>query len=127
MAHGWTLWEFEQPSGRRPFSEWLAGIPEAAQAFVLNRLLKMEGVTRWPEKWASDYKGYDGIVELRVTFNKVQYRPLGMYGKHERRSFVLLAGAIEKNRKLPKSALKAAADRRDQLLEEPDRAKRYEF
>ena len=121
------MWVYQEPSGRVPFSDWLANIPEDAHAFIVSRLLKMEGMTKWPEKWASDYKGYKGIIELKIPHKNVQYRPLGMYGKHERRSFVLLAGAIEKGDKIPRRDLDKAANRRDRISKEPHHAKRYQY
>jgi hypothetical protein len=81
----------------------------------------MEGMERWPEKWVSDYKGYDGIVELRIPFNRVQYRPLATY--QPKRTLVLLEGAIEKGGKIPVGDLDRADKRRKILLEEPDNVK----
>ena len=80
----------------------------------------MEGLINWNEKWASNYRGRDKIIELRITFNKVQYRPLGMHYPYKRYGFVLLAGAIEKGGKIPKAELDAAERRRDRLVRERD-------
>jgi len=76
----------------------------------------MERLKKWSDKWASDYKSRDKIVELRMTFNKVAYRPLGMYQPGYR--FILLRGAIEKGGKIPKADLDAAESYRDRLLKE---------
>ena len=84
--------DFIEPSGRNPFAIWQAELQPDAQAAIDTRLLAMEGMERWPEKWISDYKGYDGIIELRIPFNRVQYRPLGTY--QPKRTLVLLGGAI---------------------------------
>ena len=112
----WQFYDYITDSGRNPFAEWLNLIPKDAQAFVDNRLLAMERLRKWSEKWASDYKGEDKIVELRITFNKVQYRPLGMYQPGYK--FVLLNGAIEKGGRIPRTDLDSAARHRDRLLRE---------
>lgn len=33
----------------------------------------------YPYKWVSNYEGYPGLLEARIPFNKVQYRPLFTY------------------------------------------------
>jgi len=107
-----------EPSGRVPFYEWLKGLPPDAQAFIDARILQMAGLQQWSGKWISKYRGTDKIFELRITHKKVQYRPLGIYAPN--RVFILLAGAVEKDSKLPKETV-AAAIRRQKLLElEPD-------
>jgi hypothetical protein len=67
-----------------------------------------------PQKWASKYRGTEKLVELRIPFNKVQYRPLGIYGPS--RAFILLSGAIEKDGKIPTGIIESAV-RRQKLLE----------
>jgi phage-related protein len=114
-------------SGRAPFTEWMKALPEQAQARIDTRLLEMEGMNSWPEKWVSSYKGYESLIELRILFNKVQYRPLGMYSKTARRTFVLLCGAIEKGNKIAKADLKTADRRRRELLKEPSRVRIYTY
>lgn len=123
----WTLASYVSAAGARPFEKWLADLPEDARAAIDERLLMMEAMERWPEKWASSYKGRPGIVELRIPFNKVQYRPLGAYSPHLRRNFVILAGAIEKGDKIPTSDLDAAERRLKDLAQDPARAEPYDY
>jgi hypothetical protein len=66
----WTFFEFVEPSGRAPFTEWMKALPEQAQARIDTRLLEMEGMNSWPEKWVSSYKGYESLIELRIPFTK---------------------------------------------------------
>jgi hypothetical protein len=84
---------------------------------------------RWtrPDKWASLYRSWEPIIELRIPFARVQYRPLGVYSKNQRWTFVLLAGAIEKGGKIPRSDLQAADNRRKLLEAEPHRVRRHQF
>lgn len=116
---GWSIYDYVEPSGANPYVKWHNGLPEEAQSAIDERLLAMEGLDKWSEKWASDYKGRKKIIELRIPHNKVQYRPLGMYQPNK--VFVLLGGAIEKNGKLPTSTLDAVEERRDGLLANPNR------
>jgi phage-related protein len=69
----------------------------------------MAGEPIWREKWVSKYRGTDDIYEFRITGNKVQYRPLGTYfGKS---TYLILAGAIERGNKIPKSDIDTAERR----------------
>jgi len=121
----WIFYDFVEPSGRNPFYEWLIEVPPEAQAFVDARILQMAGLRRWSDKWISKYRGTDKIFELRITHMKVQYRPLGMYAPN--RSFIFLAGAIEKDWKIPRETIDAAV-RRQKLLElEPDHVRPHRF
>lgn len=117
--------DFVEPSGSNPILRWLSGLPTETQAHIAARFLLMEGMLRWPDKWVSDYKGYDGILELRIPFNRVQYRPLMAYAPD--RKIILLGGAIEKGGKIPKGDLDAADQRRKLLLKEPNLVVRHRF
>jgi hypothetical protein len=117
----WRILDYVEPSGRNPVAEWQSGLPRDASAEIDARLLLMEAMPKWPPKWVSNYKGYDGIMELRIPFNRVQYRPLAMYLPNH--MVVLLSGAIEKGSKIPTSDLDNAAKRRTVVLREPYRVR----
>jgi len=117
----WRIVDYIEPSGRNPVAEWQAGLPPDASAAIDARLLQMEAMPKWPPKWVSAYEGYEGIIELRIPFNRVQYRPLAMYMPNY--VVVLLSGAIEKGDKIPRSDLENAAKRRDVVLKEPFRVR----
>ncbi len=121
----WTFYDFVEPTGRVPFWDWFSELPEDAQAHIDIRILQMEGLQRWSEKWISAYKSKGRLFELRIPFNKVQYRPLGMYGAGH--SFVLLGGATERDGSLPQSIVKAAVQRQDLLAKEPHHVRRHRF
>src|SRR3989304_1874429 len=97
----WTFFDFLEADGGNAIRAWLQDLPQEAQAKIDARLLQMAGMESWPEKWISTYKGYEKIIELRVSCNKVQYRPLGFYGRL-RHQFTLLIGAIEKDNRIPR-------------------------
>ncbi len=109
----WTILDFLEPGGKCPFFEWQSRVPLDAQAQIDARLFQMAGLLRWPEKWISKYKTTERIYELRIPFNKIQYRPLGVYAPS--RTFILVEGAIERGGKIPANAL-ARAERRQRLL-----------
>ena len=109
----WTILDFVEPGGKCPFFEWQSGLPLDAQAHIDTRLLHMVGLQQWSEKWISKYKTTERIFELRIPFKKIQYRPLGVYAPS--RTFILVEGAIERDGKIPASAL-ARAERRQRLL-----------
>src|SRR3954471_10651433 len=97
----WSFVDYVEASGRNPIAEWLADdVPPEARTAINGRFLQMRGMARWPDKWVSDYVGYPKILEARISWNNVQYRPLFMYSTTVRHQVVLLAGAIEKGRKL---------------------------
>src|SRR5712692_8287377 len=109
----WTFVDYVEAGGRNPFANWMdTEIPEQAKVRINARFLQMVPKERWPEKWVSTFKGYPGILEARIPFNKVQYRPLFMRSISTRGELILLAGAIEKGGRIPTSVLNAANTRR---------------
>jgi hypothetical protein len=69
-----------------------------------------------------------GLVELRVVFANVQYRPLAFYGPGER-EITFLVGAIEKGRRFdPPNACQTAKQRRQLVMSDPtNHTTDYEF
>ena len=115
--------DYIEPSGRNPVAEWQAGLSHDASAAIDARLLLMEAMPQWPPKWVSKYETYEGIIELRIPFNRVQYRPLAMYSSGY--TVILLSGAIEKGGKIQKSDLENAATRRKTVIREPYRVRAH--
>lgn len=103
----WTFDDFLNASGESVIEEWFAKIGDEAEAFIERRLQEMRPIYPWPPKWVSKYKTTE-LIELRITFNKVQYRPLGCYAPNYH--FWLLVGAIEKG-KIPPSDIKTVVSR----------------
>lgn len=121
----WTFYDYVEPSGRVPILEWSSGLAEEVQSIIDARLLLMAGLITWSEKWISSYRSSGKLYELRITFKKVQYRPLGMYAPG--RTFILLAGAIEKDGKLPTDTVRAAIERQQLLWKEPSYVRRHRY
>jgi phage-related protein len=122
----WTFFDYVEKTGRNPIQEWLHDLPEEDQAKIDLRLLHMAAMPPpWPEKWISKYRGTTEIFEFRITGNKVQYRPLGTYFGKLR--YVLLAGAIERGDKIPKSDIRIAEQRLAHLHRDPTHAVPHQF
>lgn len=121
----WTIYDFVGPDGECPFAEWQASLPIEAQAFIDARLLAMRALRRWSDKWASKYRTTEKIIELRIPFNKIQYRPLGVYARGM--SFVLVEGAIEKGGKLPDGSIRRAVNRQLLLESEPHHVREHRY
>lgn len=127
VTQGWTILEFVSEGGRVPFTDWLLDQEEDAQAVIDVRILTLKGMPHpWPSSWARSYTGYERLMELRIAHNRVQYRPLGCYGPNKQ-EFILLAGAIEKDWKLPKSILKAAMERMQLVMVNRRWVREYSF
>jgi phage-related protein len=121
----WTFFDYVELTGRNPVREWLDGLPEEDMAKIDYRLRNMCAMARWSEKWISKYRGTDDIFELRISGNKVEYRPLGTY--YGARRFVILAGAIEKGDKIPKSDIETAKTRLSNLKKDSQHARLHQF
>jgi hypothetical protein len=125
MVAIWTFMDFIEISGRNPTAEWLDGFNDEVQAAISARLLLMEGMLRWPEKWASKYRGWDELHEIRIPFKKVQYRPLYIYDAG--RKVILLNGSIERDGKIPRADLEAANRRRKDYRADPSCAVPHQY
>jgi len=119
----WTFDDLLDASGESVIEQWFGRIGVEAEAFIERRLKDMGAQLRWSEKWASKYQNTD-LIELRITFRKVQYRPLGCYAP--RYHFWLLAGAIEKGA-IPRSDIETASRRRRMVLDGRAKVKPHEF
>jgi hypothetical protein len=119
----WTFDDFLDDSGKSVIEQWFIQIGVDAEAFIERRLRDIASQRRWSEKWASKYKTTE-LVELRISFHGIQYRPLGCYAPNFH--FWLLLGAIEKGR-IPRSDIETASRRRDLALRDPSRIKPHAF
>ena len=121
----WTFYDYVETSGRNPIRHWLDSLPPHDSEKIDTRLRYMAAMPRWAEKWVSKYKGTDGIYEFRITGNKVQYRPLGTY--YGTKQYLLLAGAIERGDKIPKSDVETAERRLSTVRKEVGHVKHHEY
>jgi hypothetical protein len=120
----WTFLDFVESDGSCPIADWLNAIG-SARAAIDQRLLVQSAVKVWNDRWIKKYKSSDGIYELRISWNRVEYRVFGTYRPGYQ--FVLLEGAIEKGMRLPPGSIQRAEHRRETLLKEPSRVRRHQF
>ena len=113
----WTFFDFLDMNDKSVIAKWMESLPVGAQAKIDARLLQMRGIEIWLPKWTKFLVGHDKIIELRIPYNKVQYRPLGCYGPGQK-EFTLLVGAIEKGWKIPKPVMKLADIHRKLIYED---------
>jgi hypothetical protein len=119
----WTFDDFLDDSGDSVIEQWFAEIGVEAEAAIDRRLRELAPQRLWREKWASTYQN-TGLVELRISHNRVQYRPLGCYRPNFH--FWLLKGAIEKGR-IRQADIETAMRRKNIALQDPSRVKRHAF
>ena len=62
----------------------------------------------------------EGLLELRIEFNHVQYRPIGYCGPSAQ-TVTLLLGAIEKNNRLPNGTCTRGRNRMANVESDPER------
>ena len=121
----WDFFDYAELTGKNKIFEWLCALPPADQAKIDGRLLQMVALARWPEKWVSTYESSGNLLEFRIKGANVQYRPLGSY--NGRRKYVILAGAIEKDGKIPRNDVDTANDRHGRVRENERHAVPHQF
>ena len=106
---------FKENDGTVPLIDWLDQIPERARIKCMvrvERLAQMGNELRRPE---ADYLE-DGIYELRVALQGINYRMLYFY--HEKQG-VLSHGLIKESR-VPPNDIELAIKRKAMFEEDPD-------
>ncbi|MBI3967131.1 MAG: type II toxin-antitoxin system RelE/ParE family toxin [Chloroflexi bacterium] len=108
----WRFYDFYDARQRNRIHEWLDGLPRRAKARIQNLIVRLEVTEQWEPQYVSALKGEcKGLIELRITVNGVQYRPIGCYGP-DRHEFTLLVGTVEKGSRLePRDACAIAHER----------------
>jgi len=79
------------------------------------RLRYLRLVKVWEPHYVKKLSGYEDIFELRVVYQRTQYRPLGCFGPING-VFTLLVGAVEKGGNFyPRNAPDLATQRREDI------------
>lgn len=123
----WVFMDFFSLRGVNEIYSWLhsSEVTKEARAKINARIASLQGFPIFPEQFISAYKGWPGILELKIVCSGVQYRPLGFYGPGKRQ-FSLLVGGIEKGR-IPKRLLGVADERRKVVELDWSRVRRHDF
>jgi hypothetical protein len=118
MALYRTFADFLRPDGENVVRTWLDGLPPLAKIEINARLTYLQGLRVLGRPYTAVLKGdLDGLIEVRVKSNRVQYRLFGCYvpGKPV---IALLVGATKRSSKTfnPPSAGDTAQQRRKIVL-----------
>ncbi len=128
----WTFFEFLSSGGRRVIQEWIRDVAprnrEDELRAELDAMIRIMEVTQTfsDYDWKQRRENRD-IYEIRLFFERVQYRPLAFKGPASG-EITLLMGAIEKSGRLQtKSAVETAAKRMNKCNQDRRRIAPYEF
>jgi hypothetical protein len=100
MDNYWTFKVFVDEKGIDVIGKWRKDLPLGDKARIRIRLAYMKTIKIWEPPLVKKLQGkkYDPIYEIRISGNKVEYRPLGFYGPDEK-DFTLVIGARKKSGK----------------------------
>ncbi len=107
---------FKEEDGSVPLREWLDRLPGKAQAKCLVKLGRLEELGYELRRPEADYLR-DGIYELRVRLQSVNYRML--YFFHERTAAVVSHGIV-KEKAVPDIEIELAIDRKLRFEADPE-------
>lgn len=125
------FYDYIDINGNNVIKGWLDGREPGAKAGIKARLNALEQLnrTKWAMPMTEVLKGdKDGLIAVRVKYNRIQYRLLGYDGPY-RGEFTLLACGTEKNnRYIPLDIGRKAFERRAAVEENPTaRRRRHHF
>ncbi len=121
MMTKWTFLDYIGSTGRNYFQDWLEKkVPLNAQVAINTRLeflmLLDEDELKRPYIGTLNQE-CKGLIEIRIEFKGVQYRPIACFGP-ERHQVTILAGAVERDSKfVPKDVCKIALERKKHINE----------
>ena len=104
--------DFVSPNGKNVIHDWLHGKKgRRVRADINTFLIQLSTYDIIPDQFISSVRSYPGLVELKLYFNRTQYRPLGIYQPGQ--VILLLAIAIERGDEWePPNVCRTAMDRR---------------
>lgn len=111
----WTFKNYLSGNGENVIREWLHSLQKNARIKIDRRIRYLENVQYFHKEpqYIKALAGYEGIFEIRVVLQNIQYRPLGCYGP-DRAQFTLLVGAVERGSRFePRDAPELALQRKE--------------
>jgi len=105
---------YRLPAGRSPVEEYLDELPVKEIKKIVWVLQLIEELDRIPVNYYKPLKNCDGIVEVRVSVNKNNFRFLGF--EYQGSFVVLTNGFKKKDQKTPKTEIDLALKRRKDYL-----------
>jgi hypothetical protein len=117
MTRVWNFRDYVNSHGENEIHAWLNSLPKRAKARINALIRHLEAVKLFSTNDAKVLHGScDGLFELRIFVERVQYRPLCSYGPNNR-DITILFGAIEKGDKfVPATACSRALDRKAEIF-----------
>ncbi|HEV8717178.1 MAG TPA: type II toxin-antitoxin system RelE/ParE family toxin [Candidatus Binatia bacterium] len=112
-----TLIFYQEDNGTVPLVSWLDSLTAKAQDKCLARLKRLEDLGHELRRPEADYLR-DGIYELRVSFQGVQYRMLYFF---HRNITAVVSHGIVKEQKVPLKEIDRAVERRKKFTANPER------
>jgi hypothetical protein len=121
MSEEWAFKNFLDREGRNLIKAWLDSrdvrVKAKAKLNARIRHLSISDHSEWPRPWFQKLEGYEGVFEIKMIQQNIQYRPLGFFGPGQRQ-FTLVLGAIEVgNRITPPDAFRTAERRMKDVQE----------
>lgn len=124
----WTFLDYVNGRGENVTARWRSELPAKARAKIDARVRYLEAMRFHEPHILKPLSGdCDGLLELRVVFAGVQYRPICFKGPRDR-EITILIGAIEKGHRLrPPDACQTAKDRARSVSRNRAYLKHYDF
>ena len=113
--------DYLNAGGRNLIREWLHGIPVGARQKITARLEYLENPENWHPPQVKPLTGYKGLLEIRIWYGKVLYRPLVWRGPDPGNATILVGAEEKGNRFDPPNAPDTAVKRRAEILKNPTR------
>jgi hypothetical protein len=101
----WTFFDYVTANGRNAIGDWIGAQPHGTRLRLKARLNALLNELRLVERLdratgvGQLHGDCNGLFELVLYVDKIQFRPIGCYGPAKRGEFTLLIGAIEKGGK----------------------------
>jgi hypothetical protein len=117
----WTFLDFVDHRGRNLIHDWIEGLPMKARVRLQVQIPILAGLPLLRLPYTRMLEGEcDGLFEIRIEVDNVQYRPLAYYGP-EKREITILTGATEVGGQLQPPGICATALSRRDLVEQDRR------
>ena len=109
---------FREEDGTAPLLEWLDGLPQKAQDKCTERIERLRDLGHQLRRPEADYLR-DGIYELRVKMERIQYRML--YFFHGQEAVVLSHGVVKQQAAVAPREIQRAIHRKRMFQTDPKR------
>ena len=107
---------YQESEGDVPLLDWLDELPKKAQAKCIARIERLAQCGRELRRPEADYLR-DGIYELRVRMQRVNYRILYTFVGQ---NVALLTHGLTKERRVPPADIDLAIERKERFEDDPE-------